>query len=219
MNVPHARARSRVEKELLHRGLLLEADAALPSVVSMIAGEPVRGSWWGHPKGHDIFAACQHLVDHEDVVVTKLVSGKVTFVHRELWAPLLALATCGEPWQVEHLSSDAESVLADVRARGPFRTDQYRRERDLDSKAFSKSVLELERRLLVHADFHHTEGGHHAKVLGTWEDWAAEHRRSGGIGGRTSARKAKELFELLVDGQNGEFGGRGRLPWQARPGE
>ena len=59
----------------------------------LVAGEPVRGSWWGHPKGHDIFAACQHLLQHPDATTAKLVSGKVTYVHRELWPSLLAVAT------------------------------------------------------------------------------------------------------------------------------
>ena len=38
---------------LLKDGLLLLAwDPVFDSVVSLIVGEPVRGSWWGHPRGH-----------------------------------------------------------------------------------------------------------------------------------------------------------------------
>src|SRR5688500_6338715 len=42
-------------------GILLLSDASLPSVVSMVAGGPVRGSWWSHPQGKRIFALTQAL--------------------------------------------------------------------------------------------------------------------------------------------------------------
>jgi hypothetical protein len=45
----------RVLNELSPSGLLLESDAELLNVAGFIAGEPVRGSWWGHPKSHTIF--------------------------------------------------------------------------------------------------------------------------------------------------------------------
>lgn len=35
-----------VWQTLEHYSLLLEADAQLPSLASIVAGEPVRGSWW-----------------------------------------------------------------------------------------------------------------------------------------------------------------------------
>jgi len=66
-------------------GLLLETDARLPSVASLIAGEPIRGSWWAHARAHEIFAALGQFDDHRDAMFTKLISGKVTLVHRKLW--------------------------------------------------------------------------------------------------------------------------------------
>jgi ankyrin repeat protein len=35
--------------------VLLEHDRELPSVTSIVAGEPISGSWWGHPLGHAIY--------------------------------------------------------------------------------------------------------------------------------------------------------------------
>ena len=34
-------------------GIVLESarHAAIPSLAEAIAGEPIRGSWWAHPKG------------------------------------------------------------------------------------------------------------------------------------------------------------------------
>ncbi|MDA2934727.1 hypothetical protein MYX82_10350, partial [Acidobacteria bacterium AH-259-D05] len=43
-----------VFKQLQTWGLLLESDAILPSVSALVAGAPVRGSWWGHPRGDAI---------------------------------------------------------------------------------------------------------------------------------------------------------------------
>ena len=41
----------RALKELKRYGLLLVTDARLPSLVALVAGAPVRGSWWSHPRG------------------------------------------------------------------------------------------------------------------------------------------------------------------------
>ena len=65
--------------------LLLDSDSDFPSATAMIAGEPVRGSWWTHPKAREMYRLSMQLRDHRDVLAVKLVSGKVTFVHRGLW--------------------------------------------------------------------------------------------------------------------------------------
>ena len=88
-----------VLSQLERTGLLLLSDSAIPSLVQLVVGQPVRGSWWGHPQGHAIYALSARLGDHEDVLIVKLVGGKVTFVHRKLWPALLAVARSGEPWQ------------------------------------------------------------------------------------------------------------------------
>jgi hypothetical protein len=64
----------------------------VPSLAEAIAGGPIRGSWWGHPKGHDIFRASEVIGDSAEVLVCKLVDGKVTYVHRRLWPALVKLA-------------------------------------------------------------------------------------------------------------------------------
>jgi hypothetical protein len=74
-------------------GMLLEsARGPLPNVAELVAGEPIRGSWWGHGSGHTIFAILNELADSPDVVRTRLLKGKVTLIHRRLWAPLVRLA-------------------------------------------------------------------------------------------------------------------------------
>jgi len=75
-----------------HGAVLQSARGELPSLAEEIAGEPIRGSWWAHPKGGEIFAASEALGDSDDVLVCKLAGGKVTYVHRRLWPALVKLA-------------------------------------------------------------------------------------------------------------------------------
>lgn len=126
----------RVLRELESRGLLLLQDKQLPNAVTLIAGETVRGSWWGHPRSHEIFRVLTEVGASLDVVSCKLVSGKVTLVHRRLWPALLAVATSGERWQTEGLSRGARSLLRRVRESGT-------------AASSGAAIKELERRLRV----------------------------------------------------------------------
>jgi hypothetical protein len=82
---------------IAEHGVVLQSahHATIPSLASTIAGERIKGSWWGHPKGREIFRALVAVYDSPDVVATNLVGGKVTLVHRRLWAALTALAYDG----------------------------------------------------------------------------------------------------------------------------
>jgi hypothetical protein len=78
---------------LVEHGMMLEsARGPLPNVAELIVGEPIRGSWWGHPQSHAIFDAINALAESPDVVRTRLVNGKVTLVHRRLWPALVRVA-------------------------------------------------------------------------------------------------------------------------------
>ena len=66
----------------------------MPSLAEAIAGEPIRGSWWAHPKGHLIFELTRAVRGSDRVLVCRLVQGKVTFVHERVWPALLRLAPC-----------------------------------------------------------------------------------------------------------------------------
>jgi len=76
----------------LHGVVLQAARGPVPSLAETIAGGPIRGSWWGHPKGHEIFHVAEALGENPEVLVCKLVEGKVTFIHRRLWPALVKLA-------------------------------------------------------------------------------------------------------------------------------
>jgi hypothetical protein len=95
-----------------HGVVLQAARGPVPSLAEAIAGGPIRGSWWGHPRGHDIFRAAEAITESPDVLVCKLVDDKVTYVHRRLWAPLVKLsarfrkARLAKIWE-EHTPSGA----------------------------------------------------------------------------------------------------------------
>ena len=72
--------------------LLESAKGPVPNVAELVVGEPIRGSWWAHPDAHAVFDRINELADHPDVLRTRLLDGKVTLVHRRLWAPLVRLA-------------------------------------------------------------------------------------------------------------------------------
>lgn len=190
-------------------GLLLESDPRLPSVSSLIAGEPISASWWSHKSGHDIFHVLNQLADHHDVLFTKLVSGKVTLVHRPLWPEVLAIGLAREAWQMKELSKSALSLLKKLEKHGSLRTDEIDWPATADTK-IGNVVRELEKKLLLHTDQLHTESGAHAKLLETWTTWAAN---SGIKPAGITADKAKKTLEQTLEQLNDQFGAKAKLPW------
>ncbi len=115
-----------------HGIVLQAARGPVPSLAEAIAGGPIRGSWWGHPKGREIFRAAGVICSSPDVLVCKLVAGKITYIHRRVWPALVKLASRFQKEQLarvwdEHTVSGAHRsrqqpfpswVPAEVRERG-----------------------------------------------------------------------------------------------------
>lgn len=78
-----------------HGVVLASARGPAPTLTEAIAGAPIKGSWWGHPDGKRIFAVLSAVQEHDDILVCRLLAGKVTLVHRRLWPALAALALAG----------------------------------------------------------------------------------------------------------------------------
>jgi len=57
-----------------------------------IAGCPIRGSWWGHPMSHEIYALLQKIDNSKAVLTCPLAGGRVTYVHRRLWPAFVRLS-------------------------------------------------------------------------------------------------------------------------------
>jgi hypothetical protein len=189
-------------------GLLLESDPRLPSVVSLVAGKPIGGSWWGHPSGAAIYRETNKLADRSDIVVLKLLNGKVTFVLDKLWPHVYAIGRCGEPWQTSGMKPQSQRLAELVRRHGLIRTDDPR-SRLVAGPRVPAAALDLERRLLVIGTQVHTESGRHAKALESWLHWARRIK----LASRISISRAKAELAERVQRLNAEFNGAARLPW------
>lgn len=150
---------ARVVEKLEALGLLLLQDPKRPSVATLIAGEPIRGSWWGHPVGGRIFHALGELEDRDDVLFCRLVAQKVTLVHGRLVPALCAVGAARESWQTRGLSGAARSLLERVDAENAVR-------------ASGAAAKELELRLLCAGQSVHTESGKHVTELASFEHLA-----------------------------------------------
>jgi hypothetical protein len=152
------RAQTDIDKllaRLSEHGLLLQQDKRLASVIGVIVGGPLASSWWGHPRGRHIFRCLEQLLGHPDVLLTRLIGGKVTYLHRKLWPAFLAAATAAESWQRRKLSPAGRQLLRRVET-GPA------------VRASGRPAKELQERLLAYAEEMHTEAGRHEIVLRPW---------------------------------------------------
>ena len=74
-------------------GIAVEsARASVPSLAQVVTGKPLRGGWWAHPKGNDIFRLSRSIRSSPNILVCRLVDGKITYIHRRLWPALVRLA-------------------------------------------------------------------------------------------------------------------------------
>jgi len=214
--MPEVRLKAGFEEamaELERRGLLLVHDNVFPSLAMLTIGEPIRGSWWAHPLSNDVYVVSQQLQHSRDVVMTRLVSGKETYLHRRLWPYLVAIGVAREAWQLDGLPAAAQRMLSDLDREGSLRMDQYRSARS--RKELGEDARTLALRMLAYADEVHTDSGAHARRLTTWQSWAREHQLA--MDSLPSASKARGEFEQLVSSANAESSGVAFLPWQGKP--
>jgi len=98
-----------------HGAVLESANGIIPSLAQAIAGEPIRGSWWGHPKGNQIYMLLNDVCDSPDVLRCRLLDGKITLVHRRLWPALVKMADAFDAARLsaireEHTSTGAHRM-------------------------------------------------------------------------------------------------------------
>ncbi len=136
-------------------GLVLEsARGGVPSLAEWIAGESISGSWWGHPKSNNIWAATRAIRRSSEVLVCRLIDGKITYAHRRLWPPLVRLAAYLPPdslARVEEVQTPSgkhvvvETLLTGWAGERLFREARHlTREEALAALGDLGSVLQLE---------------------------------------------------------------------------
>lgn len=100
--------------------VLVSAKGPVPRLTEVIAGEPIKGSWWGHPKSHQIFAILEVVTESENVLVCRLVKGKITLVHRRLWPALARLAADFPPNRISKVRQEHTASGRHVNKEVPF---------------------------------------------------------------------------------------------------
>jgi hypothetical protein len=103
-----------------HGVVLVSARGPVPRLTEAIAGESINGSWWGHPKGQQIFAILEAVTECEDVLVCRLIKGKITLVHRRLWPALVRLAARFPPDQIAKVRQEHTASGRHVNKEVPF---------------------------------------------------------------------------------------------------
>ena len=201
----------RIFETLQHYGILLASDTRLPSVATLVAGEPVRGSWWAHPRAHDIHAVAHTLGERSDVIVAKLISRKDTYVHRQLWPAIIAVGAAREAWQLAGLSSMAKRLLDIVSKDGELRTADVPWAGGPKRDSPGEAARQLEQKLLVHGEEVHTESGAHAKRLESWQRWAD---RAEFGAKRMTPEQGKKKLEQVLAVLNEQYQAKGRLSWR-----
>jgi len=105
-----------------HGIVLQAARGPVPNLAEAIAGGPIRGSWWGHPKGKEIFRAAEAICESPNVLVCKLIGGKITYVHRRLWPAFIKLASRFREEQLAKVWNEHTASGAHQSKREPFPT-------------------------------------------------------------------------------------------------
>jgi hypothetical protein len=89
-----------------HGVVLMSGNGPVPRLVEAIAGEPIKGSWWAHPRSRAIYEVLQAIENSPDILICRLIDAKLTCVHRRLWAALVKNAQGFDPAQLAQLRQE-----------------------------------------------------------------------------------------------------------------
>lgn len=102
-------------------GVVLEsAKGPVPNIAEAVAGQRIRGSWWGHKESGAIFKATRTARDCDQILVCRLVGGKITYVHRRLWPAIVRLANVLDRKTISALRQEHSSSGTHVIREVPF---------------------------------------------------------------------------------------------------
>jgi hypothetical protein len=89
-----------------HGVVLASAKGTAPRLTEAIVGEDIKGSWWAHPKSRHIYSILRAVTDSDQVLVCRLIDGKITLVHRRLWPSLFGVAKRFAPEQLAQVRDE-----------------------------------------------------------------------------------------------------------------
>lgn len=103
-----------------HGIVLASAKGNAPRLIEAILRESISGNWWAHPRGRFIYNVLSAVCDSEDVLVCRLLGGKVTLVHRRLWPALVRIADRFDARQLAQVRDEHLPSGRHVRNEVPF---------------------------------------------------------------------------------------------------
>jgi len=103
-----------------HGVVLASAKGPVPRLIDAIAGESISGNWWVHPKANAIYSVLAKVSESEQVLVCRLVNGKITLIHRRLWPALVRLAERFAPEQIAQVKEQHTASGRHVSREVPF---------------------------------------------------------------------------------------------------
>lgn len=162
----------KIQKEFKKEGLLLLSDASLPSLTAHIAGEPIKGSWWGHPLGNLMYNISNQMEDDPQILTVKLINKKITYLDKKHWPALFTLAQSESPWQTKKLTPEVKKLLELVQKKGSLKADDPTLKKS--PTEIGKLASKLEEKLLIYSKSIHTDSGKHIRVLTSWAQLAKE---------------------------------------------
>lgn len=165
----------------------------LPALAEAIAGQRIRGSWWGHPDGHRIYGLLGRLDD--DLIGLTLVLGKTTVLDPSLGPALQRVAT--DPARRQRardgLPPLAREILDRTEVDGEVRMDAL----DVPARRSRPARITLEQQLLVVSREEHTDRGHHVSTVYPWEASVLP-KRFGPAAKRLSYEEARDALLLAA---------------------
>lgn len=185
--------------------LLLLQDKTFPNIVQEIVGHEIKGSWWGHPLANPIYNGLNWLQENHSVLVIKLISEKVTYVHESLFSDLYSIVCKPQEWQTKKLKTDEIELLKYILKKTKVTSDDIQIKQIIkDSK---KSLTVLEKKLLVYSEEMHTDSGKHIKEFKTWKNSKIFNSSP------KNSQLAQENIEKIVKRLNEKTGANAKLPW------
>ena len=163
-----------------HRVVPMTPAQGFRSLVSEVAGGPVRGSWWGHPKGSLMYDLANVLHNSKEIVAARLVEGKVTFIHKSLW-PALFRVVADREWRrssLRRFGPAEKRILSAVESKGRVEAERL----SGDVKRIKKATDRLAQGMALLTANVHTEKGSHATILTSWSAWAKAPTRAAARG-------------------------------------
>jgi hypothetical protein len=86
--------------------VLASAKGPAPRLIEAILGAPILGNWWSHPRARFIYRVLEEVSASDEVLVCRLVDGKITLVHRRLWPALVRAAAHVDPARIAQVSNE-----------------------------------------------------------------------------------------------------------------